>query len=553
MAGVEASVGSPDPEAPEFLFDFGDGSPAVFARQARHAYARSGSYTASARRDGEAAFAAKFTVVPRPLLAAVPPEATSVIFLPKVAGHLDSVIDFLEKLLGAEAVQDFLDASVLPALAIELPSSESPAVDPQEGLGLFTLPQFEGTVALLGVIDDAKALEVLVKQLERRGGYARQEVDRTVRVRLPRGRELALFVDRGYLYVALPEAKELEPSDPTLTGLPPMVDIEPAVAAVRQAADDGLMNAPAVAKARARLPGGDAFVYLAAPASKERKWEGLLAALTLSDRALDLDGLVVAEKPLWKADAVKTAGLLGAAPQGAVAAAYASVPPAELAALLLGAAGTPNRLAAAERAHGSGVDLEALLSALTGDLSALAYFDAESTLANLATGAERPEPRGTLLLEAGTARAGPIEALVRAQLENAGLRYERLEEAGVTRYLTRLREQQVELRLSPGRAQLTAGASLGARANSDLTKALQARFGDAFGPGHVSLMVDLGQLRRELSEPRSISGIDPRRLVMVQGIASSFLQRTPVETGFLDLSPDADGARLKGRLTLKEK
>lgn len=556
MAGVDVCVGSADPEAPELSFDFGDGSAPVVARQARHAYARSGSYVLSARREGNPVGAVKLTVVPRPLTAAVPAEASSVIFLPKVAGHLDSTIDFLEKLLGAEAVQDFLDATVLPALAIELPSAESPAVDPQEGLGIFTLPQFEGTVVLLGVIDDAKAQDVLVKQLERRGGYARQEVDRTVRVRLPRGRELAIFVDRGYLYVALPEAKEFEPPDPQdpgLSGLPPMVDVEPAVAAVRQASDEGLSKLPAMVKARARLPAGDAFVYLASPPSPVRKIDGLFAALTLSDRVLELDGLISADKPLWSAEAMTASGLLGAAPTGAVAAAYASVPPAELAALLTGAAGTPRRQAAADSARRSGLDLEALLAALTGDLSALVYFDAEATLANLATGSDRPEPRGTLLLEAGTARQGPVEDLVRVQLTSAGVRYDRVDEAGVTRYLARLRDQPFELRLTPGRARLTAGGSLDARANANLTQALQLRFGDAFGPGHVSVMVDLGQLRRELAEPRSIAGIDPRRLVMVQGIANSLLQRTPIDTAFLDVSPDADGARVKGRLTLKEK
>ncbi|MHB8875801.1 MAG: PKD domain-containing protein [Myxococcaceae bacterium] len=555
--GVSVRVGSEDPEAPELTFDFGDGSPKVTGRMAAHPYARAGSYTLRALR-GEGVLAmVKLTVVPRPLLAAVPPEASSVVFLPLVAGHLEASIDFLEKLLGADAVQNFLDESVLPALAMEMPSSESPVIDPQEGLGLFTLPQFEGAIALLGVIDGDKAQEALVKQLERRGGYARQEADQTVRVRLPGGRELAVFVDRGYLYVALPEGSRpepLDPDDPSLRGLPPLLNLEPALTAVRKAADEGLSGQAAIAGARARLPPGNVYLFLASPPAPTQKLGGLFASLVIGDRAVELDGIIQADGPMYSALAVPRSRLLEAAPQGAIAAVSATVPPAELAGMLIGGPETPRRKAAAERARHSGVDLEALLKALGGDLTALVYFDSDAFLTNLAQGSEKPEPRGALLVEVGLTRTAPIEEMLQEQLSSMGLRYDRVEEKGLTRYLSRWRGQPVELQLTPGRALLSAGGDTRGRKQENLAAALGARFGGAFGPGHLSAMVDLGQLRKELAEPRTIPGIDPRRLVMVQGFASAFLsQLTPIDHAFLDLSPDAAGGRLKGRLTLKEK
>jgi hypothetical protein len=51
-----------------------------------------------------------------------------------------------------------------------------------------------------------------------------------------------------------------------------------------------------------------------------------------------------------------------------------------------------------------------------------------------------------------------------------------------------------------------------------------------------------------------IEGVDAVKLVTVQGFASAFLDRlTPIDFVLLDLSPQPDGAKLSGRIALKEK
>src|SRR5205823_971202 len=119
-------------------------------------------------------------------------------------------VDFIEKLVGAETAQRWLDDSPLPELAMELSAGEHQVIDPEKGLGLFTLPKFDGVVALMGVIDDERALAVVVEQLEKRGGFATSQPKGAMRVRSESGKEMLLFTDRGYLYVALPDRTGIE-------------------------------------------------------------------------------------------------------------------------------------------------------------------------------------------------------------------------------------------------------------------------------------------------------------------------------------------------------
>ncbi|MBX7102070.1 MAG: hypothetical protein K1X89_30425, partial [Myxococcaceae bacterium] len=96
--------------------------------------------------------------------------------------------------------------------------------------------------------------------------------------------------------------------------------------------------------------------------------------------------------------------------------------------------------------------------------------------------------------------------------------------------------------------------ALDARPEAPLAAELQARFQGAFGPGHTSAFVDVGQLLAELEQPRQIPGLDAARLVTVQGFTMAFAQQlTSVGTAFLDLEPKGRRIAVRGALTLRQK
>lgn len=539
---MEEVFGAPD--GPAVSWDFGDGSPVVIGRQVRHAFVRSGRYQVRALDGAETVASQEVEVVPRSLLRAVPSSASALVYLPALADDLSLTVDFLERLFGAESTQRHLEESYLPAVAMELSASQADAVDSQEGLGLFTLTGFDGTVALLGVADGERALAALVRHFEAQGGTSKIAADGTVWLREATGAESVALLDRGYLYWVGAGSQPLA--------------LSAAVAAVRTADAKGLEEKIELARARARVAPGDAYVFVDSPSwlgANDARVKVFFASLAIGEHELTVDGFFDAGEPLWASHAAVEVPLLRKAPEGPVAAAVVSVPPSELARLLVGEAGTQRRLAADMRFRRAGLDLEELLAALVGDVAALAYFDAEAFFDNLVHGSERPEPRGTVWVEAGLSRDEPVAQLIEETLDAWSLRHDRVKEKGFSRYRTRLSGQSLDITLTPRRARLVGGTEPVGRAEVDLASQLVARFGGgAFSSGHVSLMVDLGQLRKELEHPRQIPGVDARRLVTVQGFSAAFLaQLTPVDHAFLDLGPEEGGARLQGRLVLRRR
>jgi hypothetical protein len=101
---------------------------------------------------------------------------------------------------------------------------------------------------------------------------------------------------------------------------------------------------------------------------------------------------------------------------------------------------------------------------------------------------------------------------------------------------------------------LELGSGLKGRTLVDLSAQLAQRFDGAFSKGHASVLLDVGRLRAELQTPRMIEGLDAVKVVTVQGFASAFLDRlTPIDFVVLDLAPLPDGAKLSGRISLREK
>jgi hypothetical protein len=98
-----------------------------------------------------------------------------------------------------------------------------------------------------------------------------------------------------------------------------------------------------------------------------------------------------------------------------------------------------------------------------------------------------------------------------------------------------------------------AGEPIKNRVGRDLVATWRHEFDDAFAPGHVSLLIDVGQLRRELMEPRAIEGLDPRRVVTAQAIAQTLLDRvTQLDAVVLDIAPDAKGASVQAVVRVRE-
>ena len=115
---------------------------------------------------------------------------------------LDALVDFLERVVGSGNSQAFMEGLVLPAMAVEASAGGARTlVDPQEGVGLFTLPGFDGTVALLGVADEEAALDEIAAR-----GTVLEAPPGTRAVELKDGSRLLAFADRGYVYAIFPRA-----------------------------------------------------------------------------------------------------------------------------------------------------------------------------------------------------------------------------------------------------------------------------------------------------------------------------------------------------------
>ncbi|MFP2902196.1 PKD domain-containing protein, partial [Corallococcus sp. 4LFB] len=157
-AGVPEDFGSTAPKAPAITWDFGDGTPAQTAPGVKHAWATAGRYTVRAL-DGDKELArVVLTVVPRPVLRAVPQDAQTVLWVPRLRGNVEGLVDFYERLVGAgNARASLADTPLAPLLLRSLTGGPS-EVDPEEGFGFFLLPDFDGVVALLGVTDSRAAL-----------------------------------------------------------------------------------------------------------------------------------------------------------------------------------------------------------------------------------------------------------------------------------------------------------------------------------------------------------------------------------------------------------
>ena len=565
-AGVPVRFGAEGPEAPVVTWRFGDKAQPRKAAQATHAWARAGTYTVEALdEDGKVVGSARLTVVPRPLLRAIPAEADFAAFFPELRGKVQPVLDFYARAMGRrQAVESLREAPLLGLVVGELGEGEGPGlVDVDEGMGVFSLPDFEGNVALLGVTEPEAALDAVVRQLEASGSRVlqRQPTGLVYLERLQEG-PLGAFVDRGYLYLVVPDSPEEEEvthEGGTVDRPGSLERVEKVRARIAALSGPGLSELPLVGELRAKGDPGLAYLF-ARPTGADvgSGFRGLWGALQVGQDGLSMEvsGLVATDRPLFEGKQGPPSALLEKAPAGAVAALMVSVPPDELAKLVFGDPGSERRernlLRLAEQGFAP-ADAEALLGALRGDVAALLYFDAAAFYRNFIRGNRRPEPRGTLLLEAGLLRSQPVLEWLTQRMAAREQPFETVKQGAVTTLRTRFMDQPVDVSVSSEQVVLHGGEAQPQRPRESLAQALQGRFGgQSFSPGHLSVMVDVNRLRSDLEAVQEVPGVPALQLPVAKALVGTLLdQLPPVDMVFFDFAPAEGGGRFRLRTTLR--
>jgi hypothetical protein len=558
-AGVPVELGSREEGASAVTWEPGDGTAPQTGPRLTHAYARPGTYTVLARHEGEEVGRVQLTVVPRPVLRAVPAGVQSVLWVPQLRGSVEPLVDFYERLIGPENARRSLEEAPLVPLLLRSLAGGPGVVDPDEGFGFFLLPEFEGVVALLGVMEPAAALEAVVRELEGVGHRVRPQADGSAVVEPADGSlPMLLFEDRGYLYLVVPDSPEApEPGEVVRAQAVAAPDVEVARRAVKGLSGPGVSEAALLGELRGKVAEGSVYFYSGAqPGAADEEAlpvRGFFASLAVKAEQVALDGFLASTRPLLSG-AEAPASALMQQPQalGPVAAAQLSVPPEELAKLVFGSPGSERREETRKRLLEEGLDAEALLQALRGDVAMLVYFDAPAFFRNFIQN-KRPEPRGTLVVEAGLTSSGAVLKLLEQKLQDTSRRVTPQKLPDGMLYRTRIMEQPAELRVTSQRATLLAGELLEGRPRGDVGAALRERFGgEAFRAGHVSVMLDLGRLREELQAPKEVPGVPAGQLLASQAFIGALLdQLTPLDSAFLDFSLAEGGARLKGRVSLR--
>lgn len=518
---------------PVLAWDFGDGTPVVTAAFVQHAFPRAGHFVVSATEKGVSRYSRPFDIAPRPGLAAVPESADSAVLVPRQGKDLGPLLDFAERATNPGLVASRLEALVLPPLVLEASAGGASVFDPDEGLGVFNLSEPDVTVGFCGVTDEAEGLKLVGARLLEQGVKVTAAGERLTYLRWPDGREAALFADRGYLYLAPLEA-----------GFP----AEPVFKAVLGAADLGLSGQEPVAALSAGLK--PSALVLVSRGDGTGLFGGAIAGVNLDGDQAQLGGAVELRREL---DPAPTGAVLFAhGPQGPIGGLQLAFDSVDLLEAFFGAPQNPRRLAQLARLKRRGLDLEGLAKGLTGELQLLAWFDAVSFYRNVVAGSGRPEPRGTLRLTAPARDAAKLRSALGLWFSSDEWSDRVAVAPGGWTVGTATGDVHVDV--SDAGVTAESGRSLEGRADAPLAAELQARFQGAFGRGHTSAFVDVGQLLAELEQPRQIPGLDAARLVTVQGFTMAFAQQlTSVGTAFLDLEPKGKQIAVRGALTLRKK
>jgi hypothetical protein len=528
--GVEVPFSADGPRR----WDFGDGSAPASGLEVRHAFQRAGTYRVQGFEGERLREQVTVVVHPRGVFRLVPPDVQWAV-VARGLEELAPAIDFVERLAGANVAQRWLEAHPLVAWALEQSGGREGPLDPRQGLAHFAWPDDEGaTVTVVGVWDGAAAIATARSWLVEHGWSEAGAVAGLHRFERE-GDSLDLFVDRGALYAV----------ETSLTARRPGAQARVAAMSALGLEADG-----PTAEALDALPSGGLALYGRGPG--DVAWRFATGALRIGGEEARLEGRVHAPGPLWQAPAEAETRFLSRAPEGPVVVASAALRPEQLAALLLGTPGSPRRKALDAEFLAQGADLQRVVQGFGGLFEAAVYFDVVGFVRGTLASGGRPSPEATVLLEAPVVVAEPVEALVDAWSAYAGVRLEKAREKQLRLWRGGWAGRPLELALTSAGLYGRLGAPVGEREAVDLLAELSRRFEGAFTQGHVSLFVDVGQLRRELLTPRRISDVDPRRAITAQALAVTFLdQLTTLDVALLDVEPVPSGAAVQAVLRLR--
>jgi hypothetical protein len=501
-------------------WELGDGA-TLTGQAIEHAFAKAGRYEVRAFDGERVTDRISVLVQPRDVFHAVAPTAEAVLVFRSI-DDVGPAVDFVERLDAVGTVQGLVDRAPVLHFVLEPGAAGGAAIDRAEGAGAFVLRDVGALVTFFGAHDEAGAAKAFREFLVDHGWREADGrfVSQDVRARL--------FTDRGTVFFVTGEAD---------------AEVDRAAALVREAPAQGLSSDPAAAAALAELASGGVAVLVraSAPARARRvepqAWSMAVGALRFGTQDARLVAKLLAGRPLWKTPpSSRPARLLAHTPEGPIAALALDVPVLEV----LDAFGLGPR-----RDEEDGDEVRAGLAVLSRRLDLSLYSDVDEFLAATIRGRGKPAPRVTLLAEAAVpdrvAVQGALERLLARRPEPVDL----ASEGGTTIWRTLVAPQPLELALDRDTLYARWGRTIDGAAPVDLVAQLARRSEGACGPGHVTAFVDVGQLGRDLLEPRRVPGLDPRAVVTTQALTSTFVtQLTSVDQVFLDVAPTPTGASL---------
>lgn len=435
---------------------------------------------------------------------AMPPATVEALFLEPLQ-RMDPAMTGLSSALGESFALTFSEMAPLPNLVLQGQARGDPAklgLNPSGGLGLFRVEGYPAAVGVVAVSDELRAMDALMRKLRGDGAELLGSSREGVELQVPTQAPVMAFCHGGFLYLVMADEMSGRPVNRALA------------AVVRDAPDTGLGGTPLWLKLSSKLDRTGAVVFFRRrPLAQMPDLLGVALAIRPQADRLAVNGFAVTARPLAPGVPLPSRDLLENAP-GTPAVVFTShLGPAVLRALLLGDASTPGGVLLPDWL-GLGPEAGELAPAVGGGMDALAY-----TRASLARG------------EGG---AGDEDSAVlwTASLQDAAAADAALEH--------RARRRAAGEDFSLWRMRIRKGVLSGAVGPSpsgpphDVLAELTRRFGGgAFGPGHLSLYVDLPLLRESFLDDGLVPPLLPR---------GHFL--------FLDAAAADGGLAVRGELSL---